>query len=210
MEWSTYRAPIRLGDPMPQAQTKPTASTRPSSRRIRAGTNGASIRTPLTCIEECLLVPRQHRLCRALRRKQPRISRWRRRAYGGDAVCTVVGESTKYSPMQAALLNGAFAHTLDFDDTNVFSALHPGASVIPAAIVQAEQGTASGAALVSALALGYEVTCRIGGALGLTAYDRGFHPTAVADAIVVAATRRSAIVGNAAVAGLSGWQVRQA
>jgi 2-methylcitrate dehydratase PrpD len=197
---------------MPQAQTKAdSVNATQLLAEFVAGTNGASIpHAVLTCIEECLLDFVGNTAYAGRLAESSPAFRAGAGAYGGDAVCTVVGESTKYSPMQAALLNGAFAHTLDFDDTNVFSALHPGASVIPAAIVQAEQGTASGAALVSALALGYEVTCRIGGALGLTAYDRGFHPTAVADAIVVAATRRSAIVGNAAVAGLSGWQVRQA
>src|ERR1019366_8836739 len=34
---------------------------------------------------------------------------------GGDA--TVIGERRAYPFMQAALLNGAYAHTLDFDDT---------------------------------------------------------------------------------------------
>jgi 2-methylcitrate dehydratase PrpD len=93
---------------------------------------------------------------------------------------TVVGESRGYPYQYAALLNGAFAHTLDFDDTNLFGALHPGAPVIPAALALAEREGVSGRRFLEALAAGYEVACRVGAALGPTAYDRGFHITAVA------------------------------
>lgn len=93
---------------------------------------------------------------------------------------TVVGEARRYPFQYAALLNGAFAHTLDFDDTNLYGSLHPGAPVIPAALALAEQENASGATFLAALAAGYEVACRVGAALGPTAYDRGFHITAVA------------------------------
>jgi 2-methylcitrate dehydratase PrpD len=93
---------------------------------------------------------------------------------------TVIGESGGHAGMVAALLNGAYAHTLDFDDTNVWGTLHPGAPVIAAALVEAERARASGAQLLAALAVGYEVACRVGAALGQTAYDRGFHVTGVA------------------------------
>jgi len=93
---------------------------------------------------------------------------------------TVVGEAAGYGPMQAALLNGAFAHTLDFDDTNVWGVLHPGAPVIAAALVEAERLNVRGTQLLAALAVGYEVACRVGASLGQTAYDRGFHITGVA------------------------------
>lgn len=93
---------------------------------------------------------------------------------------TVIGEAGSFSQAQAALLNGAFAHTMDFDDTNVFGVLHPGAPVIAAALGAAEGTETTGRELLDAMALGYEVACRIGGALGESAYDRGFHVTGVA------------------------------
>jgi len=93
---------------------------------------------------------------------------------------TVVGEARGYPYQYAALLNGAFAHTLDFDDTNLFGSLHPGAPVIPAALALAEREGVDGTRFLEALAAGYEVACRVGGALGQTAYDRGFHITAIA------------------------------
>ena len=81
---------------------------------------------------------------------------------------TVIGESRGYSYPYAALLNGAYAHTLDFDDTNLFGSLHPGAPVIAAAMAEAERSGASGRAFIEALAAGYEVSCRVGAALGPT------------------------------------------
>ena len=92
---------------------------------------------------------------------------------------TVIGDSQGYAAPYAALLNGAFAHSLDFDDTNKVSALHPGAPVIAAALAQAERLDSSGADFLDAIAVGYEVCCRIGAALTTAGYDRGFHMTAI-------------------------------
>ncbi|WP_342724620.1 MmgE/PrpD family protein [Bradyrhizobium sp. B097] len=94
-----------------------------------------------------------------------------------DGPGTVIGEGRGYSWQYAALLNGAYAHTLDFDDTNQG---HPGAPVISAALVEAERVDAGGTAFLEALAVGYEVYCRVGGAITIAGYDRGFHITAIA------------------------------
>ncbi|WP_433622135.1 MmgE/PrpD family protein [Nocardia sp. CA-120079] len=102
------------------------------------------------------------------------------RLASSDGAGTVVGERRGYQFQYAALLNGAFAHSLDFDDTNIHGLLHPGAPVIPAALAMTERVGATGADLLTALAAGYEVCCRVGAALGQTAYDRGFHLTGVA------------------------------
>jgi 2-methylcitrate dehydratase PrpD len=96
---------------------------------------------------------------------------------GGQA--TAIGESRGYSWQIAALLNGAYAHTLDFDDTNQIQTGHPGAPVIAAALAEAERLDASGASFLEALAVGYEVCCRVGGAIGPSGYDRGFRITAI-------------------------------
>jgi len=100
--------------------------------------------------------------------------------FGDQGAYTVVGDSAGHSLAAAALLNGAFAHTLDFDDTNAASTLHPGAPVIAAAMAQAEREDVCGRAFVDAIAIGYEVACRVGAAMGEAAYARGFHLTSVA------------------------------
>ncbi|PJK19491.1 MmgE/PrpD family protein [Mycolicibacterium goodii] len=102
-------------------------------------------------------------------------------ATGGDT--TVVADPEPWPEPYAAMLNGIYAHSLDFDDTHIAGGLHPGAAVIPAVLAVAERADATGAELLTALAVGYEVCCRVGAALGRGAYQRGFHPTAVAGLI---------------------------
>ncbi len=100
----------------------------------------------------------------------------------------VFGDSARYTATGAAFLNGALAHSLDFDDTHAAGSLHPGAPVIPAALAAGEMVGASGADVLAAIIAGYEVTCRV--ALALPAgehYDRGFHPTATCGAFGAAA-----------------------
>ncbi|NKQ52849.1 MmgE/PrpD family protein [Amycolatopsis sp. K13G38] len=97
-------------------------------------------------------------------------------AAGGQG--TAIGEARTYSWPYAALLNGCYAHSLDFDDTNHLQFGHPGAPVIAAALAEAERTGADGRAFLEALAAGYEVSCRVGAAVGPTSYDRGFHLTA--------------------------------
>ena len=93
--------------------------------------------------------------------------------------CFVFGDTARYTPPGAALLNGALAHSLDFDDTHAAGTLHPGAPVIPAAIAAGEMAGASGADVLAGIIAGYEVTCRLAVALPAGAhYARGYHPTA--------------------------------
>ncbi|MBV8602553.1 MAG: MmgE/PrpD family protein [Candidatus Eremiobacteraeota bacterium] len=92
---------------------------------------------------------------------------------------TAIGIGPHYQPQYAALLNGIFAHTLDFDDTHEGGSIHPGATVIPAALAIAEERAASGRRLLAAIVASYDVTVRLSEAAGAAAqYDRGFHPTA--------------------------------
>ena len=77
----------------------------------------------------------------------------------------VFGDAARYTPAGAAFLNGALAHSLDFDDTHAAGSLHPGAPVIPAALAAGEMAGASGADVLAAIVAGYEVTCRVALAL---------------------------------------------
>ncbi|MCW8084629.1 MmgE/PrpD family protein [Sabulicella glaciei] len=100
----------------------------------------------------------------------------------------VLGEAARVSPLGAALLNGAFAHSLDFDDTHAAGTLHPGAPVIPAALAAAEIAGAKGADIIAAVVAGYEVTNRLSVAMPAgDHYDRGYHPTATCGAFGAAA-----------------------
>lgn len=106
----------------------------------------------------------------------------------GAGEATVCGDARTYAPATAALLNGAFGHSLDFDDTHADSSLHPSAPVVPAALAVGEIVKASGRDVLTAIVAGYEVCCRLGNALDPTShYARGFHPTATAGTFGAAA-----------------------
>jgi len=116
----------------------------------------------------------------------------------------VFGDTARYTPAGAAFLNGALAHSLDFDDTHAAGSLHPGAPVIPAALAAGEMVGASGADVLAGIIGGYEVTCRVALALPAKAhYDRGYHPTATCGAFGAAAAA-------ARVFGLSGPDIESA
>lgn len=91
---------------------------------------------------------------------------------------TVIAKGAKFAPQYAALLNGAFAHSLDYDDTYAPGIIHPGVSVISAALSVSDN--ISNLDLLTGIAAGYEVACRIGRALGAESYKQGFHITGTA------------------------------
>ncbi|MBP1986496.1 MmgE/PrpD family protein [Halolamina salifodinae] len=96
-----------------------------------------------------------------------------------EAGATVLPTGERVAPDRAALLNGTFAHSLDFDDTHRASSLHPGAPVIAAALAVAETEDADPDELRAAIAVGYDVACAVGRAVTPEAhYARGFHITA--------------------------------
>ncbi|MBW4597320.1 MAG: MmgE/PrpD family protein [Brasilonema angustatum HA4187-MV1] len=93
---------------------------------------------------------------------------------------TVVGEKRGFSWLYAALLNGCHAHSLDFDDTNRIQHGHPSAPVFAALFADSERLDTSGRVFFEAAAVGYEIACRVGAALGPGCWKRGFHMTSVA------------------------------
>ena len=102
--------------------------------------------------------------------------------------CSVIGDSQGYAAPAAALINGALAHSLDFDDTHARASLHPSAPIVPAALAAAEMVGASGKDLIAAIVAGYEIQIRLSLALvPKDHYDRGFHPTATCGAFGAAA-----------------------
>ncbi|HLF11866.1 MAG TPA: MmgE/PrpD family protein [Gammaproteobacteria bacterium] len=93
--------------------------------------------------------------------------------------CSVIGDARGFAAPAAALINGALAHSLDFDDTHARASLHPSAPIVPAALAAAELGGASGTQVIAAIVAGYEIQIRLSLALvPKDHYDRGFHPTA--------------------------------
>jgi 2-methylcitrate dehydratase PrpD len=100
---------------------------------------------------------------------------------------TVLGRERKAAPGMAALINGTLAHARDFDDTFPDSVVHPGSVVVPAALAAGEAAGASLDEVASAVAVGYEIAARLGGAAGRGFHARGFHATGVVGPIAAAA-----------------------
>lgn len=91
----------------------------------------------------------------------------------------VMGCGGGWTPQAAALIAGAAAHSLDFDDTHAEAQLHPGAPVIAAALAAAQLAGAGTRELLAGIVAGYEVMIRV--ALGVNALrhgERGYHGSA--------------------------------
>jgi 2-methylcitrate dehydratase PrpD len=88
------------------------------------------------------------------------------RGLGGTGQATVVGSTLRTNAVDAALANGMCAHADETDDFEPTTKAHPGCSSVPAALAMAETHNASGEALIRAVALGYDLGCRLLLALG--------------------------------------------
>jgi 2-methylcitrate dehydratase PrpD len=97
--------------------------------------------------------------------------------FGGRAQATVLGSGLKTNVLNAAFINGAMVHALDFDDTHIQTIMHPSAPVIPAVLAISEWKGLSGRKALEAFLVGYEVETRIGLGMGTKHYDRGWHAT---------------------------------
>jgi 2-methylcitrate dehydratase PrpD len=106
---------------------------------------------------------------------------------GARPVATVVGYGRAFSPRQAALVNGAAGHALDYDDVNLAMRVHPTTVILPGLLALAEAHRISGRALIEAFVAGYEAAGLIGTALSASHYARGFHATGTIGAFGAAA-----------------------
>jgi 2-methylaconitate cis-trans-isomerase PrpF/2-methylcitrate dehydratase PrpD len=109
---------------------------------------------------------------------------------GATGSCTVLVRGKSFTPQYAGLLNATCGHSMDFDDTYAAGSLHAGVSAISAGLTQAElMGSAVDShRFLVAVAIGYEIICRLGRELGTEAYSRGFHNTATAGIFGAVAT----------------------
>ena len=96
---------------------------------------------------------------------------------GGAPTASVIGHELRLPALSAALVNGAAAHALDYDDVNMAMPGHPSVAILPALLALAELRRSSGHAVATAFVAGYETTCRIGAALQPGHYNLGFHST---------------------------------
>jgi 2-methylcitrate dehydratase PrpD len=88
---------------------------------------------------------------------------------GGTKEACVAGSGFLTTAENAALANGMLAHADETDDSHAPSLTHPGCGIVPAALAMAEREGQSGTALLRAVALGYDIGCRL--TMALNAYE---------------------------------------
>jgi 2-methylcitrate dehydratase PrpD len=91
------------------------------------------------------------------------------RTLGGSKQACVVGNGFVTTAENAALANGMLAHADETDDSHAPSLTHPGCGIVPAALAVAEREGSGGEALLRAVALGYDIGCRL--TMSLNAYE---------------------------------------
>ena len=109
------------------------------------------------------------------------VARW------GEGDATVAGTPYRLAAPWAALVNGTAAHALDYDDILEISNAHVSAALVPALLALGQERDADGAACVDAFIVGVEVMARLGEALNMTHYFKGWHTTSTLGAPAAAA-----------------------
>ena len=99
--------------------------------------------------------------------------------------CTVVGHRGGIAMLDAALANAVMAHSTSQDDLMAGIA-HPGSVIVPSALAVAEHENASGAEVLTAVVLGYDMVGRLLRATGGVA-NPAFRPGTVFTAFGAAA-----------------------
>jgi 2-methylcitrate dehydratase PrpD len=99
------------------------------------------------------------------------------RALSPDGPCTVFGTGERLPIGAAAFVNGARVQALEFDDTHNESIVHMSGPVVSAALALAQVQPLSGRDVIRAIAIGNEVSCRVGSVSVGQFHKRGFHPT---------------------------------
>lgn len=97
--------------------------------------------------------------------------------------CTVIGQKTRASVHNAALINGVASHALDYDDVNRMMTGHPTVAVFPAVLAVAEAECRTGQDAIVAFIAGYESACMVGSHVSPSHYANGFHSTGTLGAI---------------------------
>jgi 2-methylcitrate dehydratase len=119
---------------------------------------------------------------------EPAVRICREIALPVNGASTIIGTSHRTTSELAAFANGAAIRYLDFNDTYVGKiAIHPSDNIAPCLAV-AEAEAASTTELITAIALAYEVNCRLNDALDIAA--RGWDPPVLGlPAVALAAGR---------------------
>ena len=114
----------------------------------------------------------------AVNEDAPRIAERVLTSGSSEGPSLVWGTRRRAPVLDAAVINGTAAHALDYDDVGNSIAGHPSIPILPGIVALAEARGTSGADLVAAFVAGWETQARIGHAVNMHHYEKGWHPTA--------------------------------
>ncbi|MBO9354894.1 MmgE/PrpD family protein [Bordetella petrii] len=105
--------------------------------------------------------------------------------FSSDAPASLLFGKQRAPAPEAACINGAAAHVLDFDDVALRG--HPSCVLVPAILAEAETLGASGRQMMTAYAAGYETWAELVRRDPGQHHSKGWHPTGIFGAIAAAA-----------------------
>jgi 2-methylcitrate dehydratase PrpD len=89
----------------------------------------------------------------------------------------IFGTGDAIAAPTAALVNASLSQALEYDDTHNESIVHMSSPAVAAALALGGLRTVSGRALILAIAVANEISCRVGSVSSGQFHRRGFHPT---------------------------------
>src|SRR5687768_465452 len=95
----------------------------------------------------------------------------------GAGPSRLLGTGDRVGVAIAAFANAACAQALEFDDTHNESIVHMSSPSVAAALALSETRPLAGREVITAIAIGNEVACRVGVVAPGQFHRRGFHPT---------------------------------
>ncbi len=98
-------------------------------------------------------------------------------AMASPGPCRIWGTGDRAGVTAAAFANGSFPQAMEFDDTHIESIVHMSSPAVAAALALSELSAISGRDLITAVAIGNEISCRVGCVSSGELHRRGFHPT---------------------------------
>ena len=117
----------------------------------------------------------------AIQRLYALVSHW------GEGPATIIGYSKSLASPWAALVNGASAHVLDYDDNFDPAKAHASAVLVPALLAVGQERDCTIGELLDAYIVGLQVMGHVGQSVNPFHRNRGWHATATMGAIGVAA-----------------------
>jgi 2-methylcitrate dehydratase PrpD len=113
---------------------------------------------------------------------------------GAISIYRVPGRPESLDISWSALAIGAAGHVDDFDDTHFVTYIHAGPTLVATGLTLTQHFDVSGARLLEAIALGYEIQFRAGLTISPEQYVVGWHSTGVFG-VIGAATTASVLLG---------------